>query len=113
MAIHTSRLATLVLAGLLLSGCAANLSLGSSSPELAKAKLEQGLKDGIKDKTGLTLTGATCDGALKGEKDATQRCEVVDGGGKTIGVTVTATDVRGSQIFFNWKVDDQSASSTT
>lgn len=107
MATRMSRLTALVLAGLLLSGCEANFSLGASSPELAKAKLEQGLKDVIRDKTGVTLTGATCDGPLKGEKGATQRCAVVDGEGKTIGVTVTATDVQGSQISFNWKVDDQ------
>ncbi|WP_078324083.1 DUF4333 domain-containing protein [Mycobacteroides salmoniphilum] len=108
-----SRLTALVLAGLLLSGCEANFSLGSSSPELATAKLEQGLKDGIRDRTGVTLTSATCDGPLEGEKGATQRCEVVDGEGKTIGVTVTATDVQGSQISFNWKVDDRPAGSAT
>ncbi|TDZ83212.1 hypothetical protein DE4585_02007 [Mycobacteroides salmoniphilum] len=113
MATHMSRLTAIVLAGLLLSGCEANFSLGSSSPELAKAKLEQGLKDGIRDKTGVTLTSAACDGPLKGEKGATQRCAVVDGEGKTIGVTVTATDVQGSRISFNWKVDDQPAGSAT
>ncbi|AKC40100.1 DUF4333 domain-containing protein [Mycobacteroides chelonae] len=107
-----SRLTAVALAGLLLSGCEANFSLGSSSPELAKARLEQGLKDGIKDKTGVALTSASCDGPLKGEKGATQRCAVVDGEGKTIGVTVTATAVEGSQISFNWKVDDQSAGSS-
>ncbi|QCH25251.1 hypothetical protein DSM43276_03525 [Mycobacteroides salmoniphilum] len=113
MATHLSRLTALVLAGLLLSGCEANFSLGSSSPELVKAKLEQGLKDGIRDRTGVTLSSATCDGPLKGEKGATQRCEVVDGEGKAIGVTVTATDVQGSQISFNWKVDDRPAGSVT
>ncbi|OHU69046.1 hypothetical protein BKG86_03185 [Mycobacteroides chelonae] len=107
-----SRLTAVALAGLLLSGCEANFSLGSSSPELATAKLEQGLKDGIRDKTGVALTSASCDGPLKGEKGATQRCAVVDGEGKTIGVTVTATAVQGSQISFNWKVDDQSAGSS-
>ena len=112
MATQMSRLTAVALAGLLLSGCEANFSLGSSSPELAKAKLEQGLKDGIKDKTGVALTSASCDGPLKGEKGATQRCAVVDGEGKTIGVTVTATAVQGSQICFNWKVDDQSAGSS-
>ncbi|MGH3725325.1 MAG: DUF4333 domain-containing protein [Mycobacterium sp.] len=111
MSTYRSRTAVLVVVGLVLSGCEAPFSLGSSSPELAKTKLEAGLKDGIKEKTGVTLTSATCDGALKGEKGATQRCEVVDGEGKTIGVTVTATDVQGTQIFFNWKVDDQPASS--
>lgn len=113
MATHMSRLTGLILVGLLLSGCDAQFSLGSSSPELAKAKLEQGLKDGIRDKTGVTLTSATCDGPLKGEKGATQRCAVVDGEGKTIGVTATATDVQGSQISFTWKVDDQPAGSAT
>ena len=112
MATQMSRLTAVALAGLLLSGCEANFSLGSSSPELAKAKLEQGLKDGIKDKTGVALTSASCDGPLKGEKGATQRCAVVDGEGKTIGVTVTATAVQGSQISFNWQVDDQSAGSS-
>ncbi|VEG19443.1 Uncharacterised protein [Mycolicibacterium phlei] len=112
MATQMSRLTAVALAGLLLSGCEANFSLGSSSPELAKARLEQGLKDGIKDKTGVALTSASCDGPLKGEKGATQRCAVVDGEGKTIGVTVTATAVEGSQISFNWKVDDQSAGSS-
>lgn len=112
MATQMSRLTAVALAGLLLSGCEANFSLGSSSPELATAKLEQGLKDGIRDKTGVALTSASCDGPLKGEKGATQRCAVVDGEGKTIGVTVTATAVQGSQISFNWKVDDQSAGSS-
>ena len=111
MSIQMSRLTALALAGLLLSGCEANVSLGTSSPELAKAKLEQGLREGIRDKTGVTLTGATCDGPLKGQKGATQRCAVVDAEGRTIDVTVTATDVQGSQIAFNWKVDDRPAGS--
>ncbi|ALR12849.1 DUF4333 domain-containing protein [Mycobacteroides saopaulense] len=106
------RLAALVLVGLLLSGCEAHFSLGSSSPELAKAKLETGLKDAITEKTGVALTGVRCDGPLKGEKGATQRCAVVDGEGKTIGVTVTATGVEGTKISFNWKVDDQPSSTT-
>ncbi len=61
-----SRLAALALAGVLLSGCEAHFSLGSSSPELAKAKLEAGLKDAITEKTGVTLTSVSCDGPLKG-----------------------------------------------
>lgn len=113
MARHMSRLTALVLAGLLLSGCEAHFSVGSSSPELAKAKLEAGLKDAIKEKTGVIVASVSCDGALKGEKGATQRCAVVDGEGKTIGVTVRTTDVQGSQIFFNWKVDDQPAGPVT
>ncbi|MBN7435953.1 DUF4333 domain-containing protein [Mycobacteroides abscessus] len=108
-----SRLAALALAGVLLSGCEAHFSLGSSSPELAKAKLEAGLKDAITEKTGVTLTSVSCDGPLKGEKGATQRCAVIDGEGKTIGVTVTATGVEGTKISFNWKVDDQPASAST
>ncbi|SLC92718.1 Uncharacterised protein [Mycobacteroides abscessus subsp. massiliense] len=55
----------------------------------------------------------SCDGPLKGEKGATQRCAVIDGEGKTIGVTVTATGVEGTKISFNWKVDDQPADTTT
>ncbi|MGL5442386.1 MAG: DUF4333 domain-containing protein, partial [[Mycobacterium] stephanolepidis] len=41
----------------------------------------------------------------------TQRCAVVDAEGRTIDVTVMATDVQGSQIAFNWKVDDRPAGS--
>lgn len=63
-----SRLAALALAGVLLSGCEAHFSLGSSSPELAKAKLEAGLKDAITEKTGVTLTSVSCDGPLKGRR---------------------------------------------
>lgn len=92
-----SRLAALALAAVLLSGCEAHFSLGSSSPELAKAKLEAGLKDAITEKTGVTLTSVSCDGPLKGEKGATQRCAVIDGEGKTIGVAVTATGVEGTR----------------
>ncbi len=54
-----SRLAALALAGVLLSGCEAHFSLGSSSPELAKAKLEAGLKDAITEKTGVTRSPAS------------------------------------------------------
>lgn len=80
---------------------------------LAKAKLEAGLKDAITEKTGVALTSVSCDGPLKGAKGATQRCAVIDGEGKTIGVTVTATAVDGTKISFNWKVDDQPADTTT
>lgn len=113
MAIQMSRWAALALTGLLLSGCEAHFSLGSSSPELAKAKLESGLKDAITEKTGVALTNVRCDGPLKGEKGATQRCAVVDGEGKTIGVTVTATGVEGTKISFNWKVDDPAPGAAT
>ncbi|MUM18142.1 DUF4333 domain-containing protein [Mycobacterium sp. CBMA271] len=111
MSTHRPLVAALTLAGLLISGCGAHFSLGSSTTELARSKLEAGLKDGIHNKTGVTISSSTCEGALRGEKGATQRCTVVDGDGKTIGVTVTTTDVQGSQIYFNWKVEDQPASS--
>ncbi|MBB4853137.1 hypothetical protein HNP40_000503 [Mycobacteroides chelonae] len=103
------RLAALVLVGLLLSGCEAHFSLGSSSTELAKAKLEAGLKDAITGKAGVALASVCCDGPLKG---ATQRGAVVDGERKTIAVTVTATGVEGTKISFNGKVDDQPSSTT-
>ncbi|MBA0045697.1 DUF4333 domain-containing protein [Mycobacterium sp. NPDC050853] len=106
-----SRLSAVVLAALLLTGCGGAFDLGLTS-ELSTSKLQDGLKDGIKSKTGIKITSATCDGPLKGEKGATQRCKVVDTEGQTIEVTVIATDVKGSQIYFNWAVNTESAGST-
>lgn len=111
MSTRVSRLSTVVLAALLLAGCDGDLSLGLTS-ELSQAKLQDGLKDGIKSKTGIEITSATCDGPLKGEKGATQRCKVVDTEGKTIEVIAIATDVKGSQIYFNWAISNEPAGAT-
>lgn len=90
-----------------LSGCHASLDVGNIE-RISKSKLEQGLKDAVKEKQRFDLRSADCDGPLDGKLDATQKCTVVDDEGTKYSVLVTTTSVNGDDIRFKYKAEPTS-----
>ncbi|MFT8180671.1 DUF4333 domain-containing protein [Mycobacteroides chelonae] len=89
-----------------LSGCHASVDVGTTK-EISKEKLASGVSDALKAKVGTTPTTSKCDGPLKGEKGATQRCWISDSQGQVYGVNVTTTTLDGGRIQFDIAVDDK------
>lgn len=87
----------------MLTGC--NVSVDVGTPEIDKDKLAIGVTNALRDKTGETATSSKCDGPLRGEKGATQRCWVTNHKGELFGVTTTTTSVHDSNIGFDVDVD--------
>ncbi|MUM16358.1 hypothetical protein BI330_08200 [Mycobacterium sp. CBMA 623] len=87
----------------MLTGC--NVSVDIGTPEIEKDKLATGVTDALRDKTGETATSSKCDGPLRGEKGAKQRCWVTNHKGELFGVTTTTTSVNGGKIAFDVDVD--------
>ncbi|MFT3716790.1 MAG: DUF4333 domain-containing protein [Gordonia sp. (in: high G+C Gram-positive bacteria)] len=56
------------------------------------------------------LPTVKCDGGLKGEVGATQKCEVGAGDGVWLPYTATVTAVEGSNVTFHIKEDDHPSS---
>jgi Domain of unknown function (DUF4333) len=64
------------------------------------------ISEQLTEQVGHKPDSVTCPDNLKGNKDATLRCELKDGG-QTYGVTVTVTDVDAGDVHFDFKVDSQ------
>lgn len=85
-----------------------HVSFNEGTPvEISKEKLASGVSDALAAKVGTTPTTSTCDGPLRGEKGATQRCWISDSTGQVYGVTVTATTIEGKHIEFDLAVDNK------
>ena len=83
------------------TACSASFHIGSSMDE---ADVERQLSRALEDNTGTKPDKVDCPGDLEGEKDATMKCAIKEDGGE-IGVTVTVTEVDGSDLRFRWEVD--------
>ncbi|GAS95590.1 uncharacterized protein RMCC_2556 [Mycolicibacterium canariasense] len=60
----------------------------------------------LSQQVGRAPESVTCPSDLKGDKGQTLRCQLTDSG-ETYGVTVTVTSVKGGDVKFDFKVDDQ------
>lgn len=79
------------------------------TPTVARRAVENEISSQLTAKVGRTPDLVTCPGDLTGVTGETMRCSLA-AGGQTIGVTVTVTDVVGSRVNFNIKVDDRATS---
>ncbi|MGX1915788.1 DUF4333 domain-containing protein [Streptomyces phaeochromogenes] len=70
-----------------------------------KARVAQTISDKLAADTGKRPDRVTCPEHLPARVGATIRCELT-AGSDTLGVIVTATSVNGSQVNYNFKVDD-------
>jgi len=102
---------TLAIGALLLTGC--NVSLDIGTREIDKDKLAVGVTNALRDKTGETVTSSKCDGPLRGEKGAKQRCWITNHKGEYFGVTTTTTSLDDRGIYFDVDVDAQPTSQTS
>lgn len=94
-----------VACALMLTGC--NVSVDIGTPEIDKDKLAIGVTNALREKTGETATSSKCDGPLRGEKGAKQRCWVTNHKGELFGVTTTTTSVQNRGVHFDVDVDDK------
>lgn len=98
---------TLVLGSLMLSGCRvefyADKRDANQAPQLTQAGLEKALADAVKEKQGYVLQSVGCEGPLKGEVGATQKCKIIDDEGVHYDVLVTTKSTNGDgNIKFNY-----------
>lgn len=64
------------------------------------------ISEQLTKQVGRAPESVTCPSDLKGDKGETLQCELTDSG-ETYGVTVTVTSVKGGDVKFDFKVDDQ------
>ncbi|SHS99906.1 Uncharacterised protein [Mycobacteroides abscessus subsp. abscessus] len=98
----------LVACSVVLAGCNVSVDIGSR-PEIDKDRLAVGVSDALRDKTGETPVTSKCDGGLRKEPGAKQRCWVSNHKGELFGVTTTTTSVNGDKIKFDVDVDAKPA----
>jgi hypothetical protein len=75
-------------------------------PGVPKARLEASVRQILEESVGQQSDGVVCNGGLRAEVGAVQRCALVVGNEK-LGVTVTATRVVGNDVKFDVQVDQQ------
>lgn len=97
--------ASMAVAAGILGACSANVEVGTKA-EIPKDKLGTMVKEQLESKFNAKADSLVCDGGLRGEVGATQRCLLTAGSTK-VGVTVTATAVDGDNVKYDVKVDDK------
>lgn len=88
---------------LLTAGC--SFSVGTSV-QVAPEELETQVSDTLADTVGRAPDAVDCPDPLEGEVDAETRCTLTDGD-QRYGLTVTATEVRGTDVRLGIQVDDE------
>ena len=87
-----------------LSACSFSASVGATS--VSKDDVQKQISEKVTEQGGTKPASVTCPADLKGDKGQTLRCQLTDSG-ETYGVTVTVTSVKGGDVKFDFKVDDQ------
>lgn len=105
---RTRSAAALAVVALTLAGCSA-----LSEKTVPRSELEQGVQQLLEDQVGEPMDDVECDDDLAGEIDASVRCTITATDGSTIGLTVTATDVDGSDVRYEVVVDDTASPTPT
>lgn len=101
-AIRRAAIAMIAGAVLVVTGCSASVSVGDK--KLSKDSLQSKLADEIGAGEG-SRPDVRCDGDLKGEVGATQKCQVMIAG-QAAPFTVTVTSIDGDTINFRYVRDD-------
>lgn len=86
---------------LALTGCSAGVSVGGATVSRSDLQSEVAKQVARDPERALDVT---CDGDLKGEVGATQKC-LIHAGGEELPYTVTVTGVDGSKVRFDVKAD--------
>jgi hypothetical protein len=89
--------------GVLLAGGGCSFSTGSNA--VSKARIEKKIADRLAATVGQRPKAIICPGDLKAEKGTKMSCQLEAGDGSKIGLTITVTTVKGSDVKFNIKVD--------
>ncbi|WP_102140977.1 DUF4333 domain-containing protein [Mycobacterium hubeiense] len=74
--------------------------------EMSKAQLEVRVKERLEAMAGRKADSLVCNGNIRAEVGATQRCVLTVGATK-LGVTVTVTNVDGTDLKLDAEVDDK------
>src|SRR3954447_17711038 len=100
---------TAVAVGVLLVGCSASVKVEKDTPKLSAGKLASTVSEKLAAQTGRPKPKITCPEDLAGKVGTTTRCTLTADDGSTLGVTVTVTSVKGGQINFDFKADDNAS----
>ena|SRR5260221_14455780 len=88
---------------LLATGC----SFRVGGDAVSKAKIEQEIADRLTATVGQRPKAVICPADLKAVRGTKMRCQLEADDGSKIGLTVTVTAVKGSDVKFNIKVDNK------
>ena len=89
-----------------IAGLAAVAACSFGSVTVDKDKVSEEVSKQLEGEVGRAPETVTCPGDLKGEVGVTMRCKLEDAG-ETYGVEVKVTEVDGSNVKFDIKVDDE------
>ncbi|MEU9477386.1 DUF4333 domain-containing protein [Streptomyces sp. NPDC048191] len=98
-----------VAAGTLLVGCSGSVSVKKSEPKVSADKLASTVSERLAAQTGQPKPHITCPEDLTGKVGSSTRCKLTANDGSTLGVTVTVSSVKGSQVNFDIKADDKAS----
>ena len=96
---------TPIVTALAAAALAVTLAACSTSVEISADSLAEQLADALEEEVGQRPDEVECSGALKGEVGATQDCTLTAGPDE-LGVTVTVTEVDGSDVNFDYVVEE-------
>ncbi|WP_043217626.1 DUF4333 domain-containing protein [Streptomyces sp. 351MFTsu5.1] len=91
--------------GVLLTGCSASVEVGKSEPKMSSDKVASLVSEKLAATTGRPKPDISCPEDLVGKVGTTMRCTLTADDGSTLGVTVSVTSVKGSQISFDMEAD--------
>ncbi|MGW1917406.1 DUF4333 domain-containing protein [Streptomyces sp. NPDC002076] len=98
-----------VAAGTLLAGCSASVSVGKSEPKVSAGKLATTVSERLAEQSGRPKPHITCPEDLTGKVGSSTRCKLTADDGSTLGVTITVTSVKGTQVNFGIEADDKAS----
>lgn len=99
-------------AGMLLVGCSASVSVEKSTGDeestvkMSSGKLADLVAEELADSTGQAKPDISCPEDVEGEVGNATRCTLTGDDGSTLGVSVTVSDVDGSQMYFDIQADE-------
>ena len=96
-------------AAMLLVGCSGSVSVEKSQPKVSADKLATTVSEKLAAQTGQPKPHVTCPEDLMGKVGSTTRCTLTADDRSTLGVTVTVSSVKGTQINFDIKADDKAS----
>lgn len=95
-----------VAVGALLTGCSASVNVEKPSLKMSADKVANLVAEKLAATTGQPKPNVTCPEDLPAKVGTTSRCTITAENGDTAGVTVKVTSVEGTNMNFDFKVDD-------
>ncbi|MFJ4003288.1 DUF4333 domain-containing protein [Streptomyces sp. NPDC090023] len=95
----------------LLTGCSASVHAEKTSdePKISSGKLADTVAERLAAQTGQPKPDVSCPEDLVGKVGTKTRCVLTASDKSTVGITVTVTSVKDSQISFGIKADDKAS----